>query len=284
VVGIVACMLVAACAGSSAAHGGSAATLAPSRAPEPVASPSWAPPPTAALALAAVEMDVAQERQAASPRAREEGPIAPAGGTPDSKAKATWGANPTADTTTAANDAHASPLLIYEAELYMAVYKVEEIEARAIAMAREIGGYLAQHTDRTQLVLRVPATQFDAAIARIEGLGEITHRFVRAQDVTAQFRDLEIRLRNAETVRARLLLLLDKTADVAESLKVEAEVDRLTERIEQIKGQLKLMGDQIAFSTITIQFSVKRNETIDGEPELPFPWLHDLGLQHLLSY
>lgn len=181
-----------------------------------------------------------------------------------------------------ASDAHSGPLLIYEAELHMAVYKVESVQEQAIAAVRELGGYLSEHTDRARLVLRVPAAQFDKLVARIETLGEVSHRFVRALDVTAEFRDLEMRLRNAEAVRDRLLRLLDKAPDVPQSLKVEQELDRLSERIEQMKGQLKLLSDRMAFSTITIQFSVKRTETITDEFELPFEWLRTLGLQHLM--
>lgn len=181
-----------------------------------------------------------------------------------------------------ASDAHAGPLLIYEAELHMAVYKVESVQEQAIVAVRELGGYLSEHTDRTRLVLRVPAAQFDKLVARIEALGEVSHRFVRALDVTAQFRDLEMRLRNAEAVRDRLLKLLDKAPDVPQSLKVEQELDRVSERIEQMKGQLKLLSDQLAFSTITIQFSVKRTEVIADDFELPFEWLRTLGLQHLM--
>ena len=166
----------------------------------------------------------------------------------------------------------------------MAVYKVEQIQAQVLASTRELGGHLSEHVDRTRLVLRVPAARFDQALARIEGLGDTTHRFVRALDVTAASRDLEMRLRNAEAVRDRLLKLLDKAPDVKQSLAVEAELDRVAERIEQMKGQLKLMSDQIAFSTIMINFTVKRSETVGSDFELPFPWLRTLGLQHLLSF
>lgn len=183
-----------------------------------------------------------------------------------------------------ASDGRSGPLLIYQAELHMAVYKIEQIQQQAIAAVRELGGYVSEHTDRRRVVLRIPAGKFYTLLERVETLGEITHRFVRAQDVTARFRDLEMRLRNAEAVRDRILKLLEKAPDVKQSLLVEAELDRISERIEQMKGELKLMGDLIAYSTITIQFALKQTEHVESDFELPFPWLKSLGLQHLMSF
>ena len=183
-----------------------------------------------------------------------------------------------------ASDGRAGPLLIYEAELHMAVYRVDEIQTKATAIARELGGYLSEHVDRSRLVLRVPADKWESALSRIEALGEVSRRFARALDVTAEFRDLQMRLRNAEAMRDRLLKLLDKADSVKASLEVERELDRVSERIERMKGELKLMGDRLAFSSITLHFTVKHREVVESTFELPFPFLQTLGLQDLLRF
>lgn len=183
-----------------------------------------------------------------------------------------------------ASDGRSGQLLIYEANLGMAVYQVEEIQRQAIAIATELGGFLAEQSDKQVLVVRVPAAQFETALKRIEALGQVFQRYVKAQDVTDQYRDISLRLRNAEAMRDRLIELLAKANDVKSSLEVEHELDRLLERIELLKGQLKSLGDRIAFSTITVQFRPKREETLNPEFRLPFIWLQQLGLQHLLRF
>ena len=180
-------------------------------------------------------------------------------------------------------DGRSGPLLIYEAQLRMGAYEIEETQQQIVAAIKELGGFMAQQDDQSRLVLRVPAQQFYPALEKLATLGQVTQRYVRSQDVTDAFRDLEMRLRNAEAVRDRLVKLLDKAADVRQSLEVEHELDRLTERIELLKGQLESMGDRIAFSTISISFHAKQDEVINPEFQLPFEWLRDLGLQHLLS-
>ena len=82
-------------------------------------------------------------------------------------------------------------------------------------------------------------------------------------------------------MRDRLVKLFDKAPDVRQSLEVEHELDRITERIELLKGQLKSIGDGIAFSTITIRFRAKRDEVISPEFRAalrvaPFPRPPDL--------
>jgi hypothetical protein len=106
---------------------------------------------------------------------------------------------------------------------------------------------------------------------------------VSVRDVTDEFTDLEVRLRNAEVVRQRLEALLAKAASVEDALAVERELARLTQSIELWKGKLKLLRELVAFSTITVNFQVRSVEHVKGDVTLPFDWLRQLGLSNLLS-
>src|SRR5262249_43164394 len=109
------------------------------------------------------------------------------------------------------------------------------------------------------------------------------HRNVTAQDVTEEFRDLEVRLKSAHAVQARLTELLAKAVKVEESLAIERELDRVTGEIERIEGRMKFLRDQAAFSTITVHFEPKRVEQVGTDKvQLPVPWLSDVNLPRLL--
>lgn len=184
-----------------------------------------------------------------------------------------------------ANDATPAnmPLLIYQAQLYLAVYKVEENIKAVAAAAQQAGGFLAQQTTQ-QIVIRVPAGKFHEVVATIEALGDVLNRHVQATDVSEEFRDIEIRLRNAMQVRDRIAELLARSQNVNESLQIERELERITREIEQMKGRLRFLQDRIAFSTITVSFQPKEQEQGPQDAfQLPFEWLHQLGLQRLLS-
>ena len=182
----------------------------------------------------------------------------------------------------AVSDAHSAAMLIYTANLSLAVFQVEPGLDAVERVAREIGGYLSSRQDNA-ITIRVPRDHFDDAIARIEKLGDVTHRDIKAQDVTDEFVDLQARLKNAYAIRDKLSELLSR-ASVKEALEIEKELGRVTEDIERMEGKLKLLRDQIAFSTITVSFSPVAVEQVhDSSLLAPFPWLRELGLQSLLN-
>jgi hypothetical protein len=175
-----------------------------------------------------------------------------------------------------------TPLLIYRATLTMAVFETRKVMDAIETLAKTSGGYLVARDDMT-ITIRVPASKFDAALDDIAGKGDELHRQVEVSDVTEQYNDLSIQLKNAEVVRERLVVLLERAQKVEEALAVEAELARLTDKIERIKGRLKLLKELVAFSTVTVRFEARPVERIDSKVQLPFPWLKQLGLGELLS-
>jgi len=173
------------------------------------------------------------------------------------------------------------PLLIYTANIQLAVFEAAAGIDAVQALSHTLGGYLVRRTD-TSITIRVPAETFDAAVVEVSKLGDPLHRDVSAQDVTDEFRDIETRLKNMLAVRDRLEDLLAKAKDVQEALAVERELERVTTQIEQLKGRLKMLTHLIAYSTITVTFQARPAERLDPLVELPFTWIRELGLQRLL--
>ncbi len=174
--------------------------------------------------------------------------------------------------------------IVYAARLRIVVHSAEPALVEARAMAEEAGGYLQEQT-RDRAVLRVPAALFRSVLDRLEGLGSVADREVRAEDVTEQHVDLQSRLRNARAVEARLKELLAKAKDVKEALEVEAELKRLGEEIERMEGRLKLLDRLVAFSTIAVEFLGKAPvpEAIAPRVRLPFRWIGGLDLESLVE-
>lgn len=176
------------------------------------------------------------------------------------------------------------PLLIYTADLHLGVYEVEATQETILGAVNELGGHLAQRSDMI-VVVRVPAEHFQQALDAIEEAGDVIHRNIEVLDVSEEYRDLAIRIRNAEAMRDRLEQLLRQANNVQEALAVERELQRITESIERMKGRLRFLSDRISYSTITVRFQALGDSTPIQEDRfrLPFPWLEDLGLPSLLS-
>jgi hypothetical protein len=136
---------------------------------------------------------------------------------------------------------------------------------RAVQQATNVaaghGGYVA--TTRTAstkrasgtLVLRIPADQFEAALGELRALGKVRAQQVSGQDVTAQYVDLQARLRNWEAQETVLLGLMQHATSIADSLKVEQTLQDVQLNIEELRGQLNVLDDQTAYSTITLSMT-----------------------------
>jgi hypothetical protein len=181
-----------------------------------------------------------------------------------------------------ASDGHTTQLLVYTAEENLAVFQVEQSENAVEKIGRDLGGYLSARTDN-QITIRVPRERFQDAVARIETLGDVIHRNIAVQDVTDEYVDLTARLKNAYAMRDRLTELL-KQAQVKEAIDIEKELGQITENIERLEGQLKLLSQKVAYSTITVSFQpVSSQNVAETQMTLPFPWLQDLGLSSLMN-
>lgn len=174
-------------------------------------------------------------------------------------------------------------LLIYNGTVVLAVYDVEAKQVESIAMIEQLGGFAAERS-AYQLTFRVPAGQFREALDQLATLGDVQSVDWNADDVTEEYRDLDIRLQNSMQMRARLEDLLTRAQTVEEALAIEAELERVTLEIERIRGRLRSLEDMIAYSTIVLAF---QQNYVAGVPEsayrLPFNWLNSLGLPNLLS-
>lgn len=184
--------------------------------------------------------------------------------------------------TQASTETQRPPMLVYTASMNLAVFQVAEASKQVETMAREVGGFLARRDD-TQIVIRVPAGKFDDILKRIEKLGDVLHRNLSAEDVTEQYMDMEVRLKNARAVRDRLQQLLEKATKVEESLSIEKELTRVGTEIETLEGKLKYLRDRVSFSTITVSFQAKQSDTVKPSVRIPVDWLNQLGLGRLLN-
>ena len=182
-----------------------------------------------------------------------------------------------------AADAARAPVLIYTAQLTMAIFEVAPALRSAEALARELGGFMARQTNNA-IIIRVPVARFHEAITRLEKLGDITNRDISAEDVTQEFFDLEVRIKSARAVRERLEQLLNRASRVDESIAIERELERVVGEIERLEGRLKYLQDRALFSTISLTFAARPKELVAKDTfKLPFPWLEELGLGRLLK-
>jgi hypothetical protein len=185
-----------------------------------------------------------------------------------------------------------APLVTYVGEMGL---RVDRDPAGAIdgviAAAEAVGGYLSARRD-AGVEVRVPSARFREAMAKIEPLGEVTHRSVSATDVSDEFHDAEVRLQNLRATRARLEGLLSHAGSLADTLAVEHELERVALEIDRLEGRLEYLKARVAYSSISVAVEARRvaPPTISTGPapkrfvDLPVAWLGELGVDRLLTF
>jgi hypothetical protein len=188
---------------------------------------------------------------------------------------------PSSSATPPKSGEHDASMLIRTAEIVMAVFEVQKNVDNVERAAVELGGYLALRTDH-EITVRVPRGQFDELVRRVERMGDVLHKNVAAEDVTDQYVDIDIRLKNARAVRDRLEKLL-ASATVRDAIEIQKELAKITGEIESLEGKLKLLRDRIAYSTVTVAFEQTQAQKVKAQALLPFAWMATLGLSPLLQ-
>ena len=104
------------------------------------------------------------------------------------------------------------------------------------------------------VTLRVPVERFDEVRALVREQGsEVVFEDIGGRDVTAEFTDVDARLRTAEAAERQLLEILATARTVQDTLDVQRELLEVRSRIEVLQGQLNLLTNQTDLATITVR-------------------------------
>lgn len=165
--------------------------------------------------------------------------------------------------------------IIYTGEVHLLAFNVNSVIEQVRTIATQMGGYMTA-LEGQAITVRIPAARFDELISQVSRMGEVLAKNIKAADVTEELRDVNLRLENAERTRQRLLDHLKDSNKMEDTLKIEAELSRVTESIEVMKGRLRFLNDQVAFSTLRVNVNSpmpQRSEQI----QIPFTWVREIG-------
>lgn len=103
------------------------------------------------------------------------------------------------------------------------------------------------------LVVRVPATQFNQVMEQIRAVGiHVTQEKVTGQDVTEEFIDLEARIKNQKALEAQFIEIMKRAGKVADALEVQKELANVRTEIEKLEGRRRFLENQASLSTINV--------------------------------
>ncbi|MBI5507346.1 MAG: DUF4349 domain-containing protein [Deltaproteobacteria bacterium] len=172
-----------------------------------------------------------------------------------------------------------------EADVSLEAQDVDQSAASLRGFARQaaakiISDEVLKDARIATFVLRLPPEKLESFLAQVMGLGDVTHRRIRAADVSKQYRDTEIQLDNLQRSLARYQEILKAATKVEEMLAVEEQLNRVRTAIERLTGELTFLADRVALATVTVSISPKDNTPMFAPHAKFYPGVKAAGLAY----
>lgn len=159
--------------------------------------------------------------------------------------------------------------LIQKLSITLEVARVDTAVEQISQKIKQLGGYIVESqvnssddTSSGSMRVKIPADKLEEFQGKMPGMGKVLNQYLSGDDVTDQYFDTQTRLGNWESEEQRYLDILKKTNSVEDILKVESYLGNIRMQIDQLKGQLKLLNNQVDFSSIDIQFVPQTNPNV----------------------
>ena len=111
--------------------------------------------------------------------------------------------------------------------------------------------------------IRIPNQNFDNLINSFsDEIGSISEKNIRVQDVTEEYTDVSIRLKNKLAYLEKYRDLLKRSASTKDLLEIQEKIRGLEEEIESSEGRLRYIDDQVNYSTLNLTLTKEKPRNI----------------------
>tara|TARA_B100000029_G_scaffold516548_1_gene630768 strand:+ start:6807 stop:7604 length:798 start_codon:yes stop_codon:yes gene_type:complete len=164
-----------------------------------------------------------------------------------------------------------SRIVIYTVDMTVAVKDPVNSMEFVSGLAAEFGGFVvnsniyygnqvdsrrdgtSDYLPEVYVALRVEANRLDEAISRIEDTGVVQGLSRSGQDITAEYTDIDSRLRNVMAAERQLLELMLEADSTESTMDVFRELTRVREQIEVLQGQKMYYEQASEFAYINVR-------------------------------
>ena len=114
--------------------------------------------------------------------------------------------------------------------------------------------YVSEYDDKRTytMTIRVPEDKLDAFMNQLDFTGTVTSATESTEDVTLQYTDIEAHKKALQTEYDRVMELIGKAETMDQILALESKLSDLRYQIDSYESQLKVMDNQITYSTVSL--------------------------------
>ena len=166
-----------------------------------------------------------------------------------------------------------STKIIYTANLSLESKNYDAARAALDEALAEAGGYMESSSEYSDtgdsrsisLTFRIPQENYDSFLAAVAEAGNVTYKNQQADDVTAQYMDVETRLENLKNQRTRLQQLQQQADSLSDLLEIESSLTDVQSQIESWQSQMDWYNDQVQECTVYVDLSEVKSYTPTSE-------------------
>lgn len=124
--------------------------------------------------------------------------------------------------------------------------------------------------------LRVPKEHYSDFTAALDAVGNVVTLSSNAENITAQYSDVEAQVKSYDTQEQRLLEIMAQADTVEDMITLESRLSEVRMEKDRLETQLQNWDRQVEYSTVTI--SLTEVEVLTPEPPAEEPtYLEQLG-------
>lgn len=158
--------------------------------------------------------------------------------------------------------AFANRKLIRSGNVKFETKNIQQTEADIKWAVRKLGGFISfeqqtrnEWSIRTDIEIRMPSSVFEEMLDSVcTGAYSIDQKNIKVRDVTEQYVDTEARIATRKLVEQKYIEHLAKAKEIEDVLTIETKIGQIREEIESAEKRLRRLKDQVALSTLHIEF------------------------------
>ncbi|WP_052410277.1 DUF4349 domain-containing protein [Paenibacillus durus] len=167
--------------------------------------------------------------------------------------------------------------LIYHANLNMEVENYEQAQTEVRNMINLARGYILGFTETMSdsehggtFVIKVPASGFSSFLDSLEKIkSESLQSSIEGQDVSEEYVDLEARLKAKQLLESQYVEFMKKATKATDLVSFANELGKIQEEIEQIKGRMRYIDQNVLYSTVELRLYQPDESTLSLRKDEP---------------
>jgi hypothetical protein len=161
-------------------------------------------------------------------------------------------------------------IVIQNADLTIVVSDVEGRMKNIQVMTQQMGGFVVSsnlyqtyansnvQVPEAQITIRVPVEKLEDALDQIKkDVVEVQNETRTGQDVTAEYVDLQSRLKNYEAAEKQLDEIMQNATETEDVVNVFNQLVYYREQIELVKGQIKYYDEAASLSAVSVRIAAE---------------------------